>query len=216
MSLVSAVEGMRVGGGSPPALRQRDRQRLETRRRIFEAAIAEIRRVGFANAQVARIAEAAGVAHGTFFFHFPTKDHVLLEMQDQGERRVVERLRGTHHRSRSVAGFLMQVVDAILAEEVISGTELMRELLGVHARQPGILGAPSTPLAAALVQFFAEAARQGEIRADLKPEELTGMFSAMIFGLLLRGTVETPRWRRPLLKRAIDLFARGITTRTRE
>jgi AcrR family transcriptional regulator len=33
---------------------------------------------------------AAGVAHGTFFFHFPTKEHVLLEL----EHREIERRLG--------------------------------------------------------------------------------------------------------------------------
>ncbi len=73
-----------------------------------------------------------------------------------------------------------------------------------------------TPLALALSDFFAEAARRGEIRGDLKPEELTGVFSAMMFGLLLRNVVETPRWRRPTLKRAVELFARGIAAEPRE
>jgi AcrR family transcriptional regulator len=59
-------------------LRRRDLQRLATHKRLFEAAIGEFQRVGFAKAQAAQIAANAGVAHGTFFFHFPTKDHVLL------------------------------------------------------------------------------------------------------------------------------------------
>ncbi len=151
-------------GAPPVALRRRDRQRLETHRRIFEAAIAEFKRVGFANAQVGRIAAAAGVAHGTFFFHFPTKDHVLLEMQDHGERRIVDRVRATRQKSRSVAGFLMQIIDSVLGEEVFVGTELMRELLGVHVRNPGTLGAPSTPLALALSDFFAEKLFGGALR----------------------------------------------------
>ncbi len=199
-----------MGGGPPLALRRRDRQRLETHQRLFEAAIAEFKRAGFANAQVAKIAAAAGVAHGTFFFHFPTKDHVLLEMQEQAERSIVERVRTTRPKPRSLVGFLMQVVDAMLAEEEAFGTDLMRELLGVHVRRPGTLGAVSTPLAAMLHERFAVGAKHGDIRSELRPEELTGVFSAIVFGLLLRGVVESPRWRRPLLRRAIDLFARGI------
>jgi hypothetical protein len=132
-------------------------------------------------------------------------------MQAEGERRVVERLQAGRQRPRPVVGFLMKIIDAIVREEVFVGTDLMRELLGVHVRQPGTLGALTTPLTMALTSFFADAIRRGEIRADLKPEELTGTFSAMMFGLLLRNIVEDPRFRRPVLKRAIELFARGVS-----
>ncbi len=54
-------------------IRRRDRQRLETRARVYEAAVDEFRREGFARAQVDRIVAAAGVARGTFYFHFPSK-----------------------------------------------------------------------------------------------------------------------------------------------
>ncbi len=59
----------------------REARRLQTRERILGAAIAEFKRSGMAGADVGAIVTAAGVAHGTFFFHFPTKEHVLLELE---------------------------------------------------------------------------------------------------------------------------------------
>ena len=41
----------------------------------------EFRRVGVERASIGRIAETAGVSRPSFYFHFPTKDHVLLELQ---------------------------------------------------------------------------------------------------------------------------------------
>ena len=38
-----------------------------------------------AEADVGAIVAAAGVAHGTFYFHFPTKEHVLFELERQAE-----------------------------------------------------------------------------------------------------------------------------------
>ena len=46
-------------------------------------AVDEFRREGFARAQVDRIVAAAGVARGTVYFHFPSKEHVLLELQQK-------------------------------------------------------------------------------------------------------------------------------------
>jgi AcrR family transcriptional regulator len=65
----------------------REAKRLQTRERLMGAAIAEFKPTGIAAADVSAIVTAAGVAHGTFFFHFPTKEHVLLELEHREEQR---------------------------------------------------------------------------------------------------------------------------------
>ena len=45
---------------------------------------------GMAGADVSAIVAAAGVAHGTFFFHFPSKEHVLLELESREEARLAD------------------------------------------------------------------------------------------------------------------------------
>ena len=59
----------------------RDQQRQDTFARVFDAALQEFHRVGVEKARVSDICHAARVAKGTFFFHFATKDDVLLERQ---------------------------------------------------------------------------------------------------------------------------------------
>ena len=189
------------------APRRRERQRLETRNRLFEAALAEFRRAGFAGAQVTRIAEAAGVAHGTFFFHFPTKEHVLLELQRRAEVRIADRLRTLRRKPTPVKAFLQQVIDAIRAEELSAGPDLLREILALHVRRTD-LNVP-TPIPEALTEYFVEAGRRGEVRTDLTAAQLTGIFLASIFGSLL-GSVESPSDRRPQLQGVIDVFLRGM------
>ena len=70
----------------------REAQRLQTRARVFDAALAEIGRSGLAGADVAAIAAAAGVVRGTFYFHFPTKEHVLVELERAEEAKIVAKL----------------------------------------------------------------------------------------------------------------------------
>src|SRR3954451_20742222 len=70
----------------------RDAKRLQTRERLMGAAIAEFKRSGMTDADVSAIVTAAGVAHGTFFFHFPTKEHVLLELELREEERIAKQL----------------------------------------------------------------------------------------------------------------------------
>ena len=66
----------------------------ETRARLFDAALTEIGRSGLAGADVSAIASAAGVVRGTFYFHFPTKEHVLVELERNEEVKIVEELDG--------------------------------------------------------------------------------------------------------------------------
>ncbi len=73
---------------------------METRARLFDAALAEIGRSGLAGADVSAIASAAGVVRGTFYFHFPTKEHVLVELERAEEVKIVEELDGAHDRER--------------------------------------------------------------------------------------------------------------------
>src|SRR5437016_9738185 len=80
------------GNAAIAAYPHRTRQRLETRDRIFAAALAEFRRVGVAAAEIEDIVRAADVARGTFYLHFPTKDHVLMELLRRQQRDLGERL----------------------------------------------------------------------------------------------------------------------------
>lgn len=51
-----------------------------TRQRLFAAAVQLFTRTGYHATTVEAIARKAGVAKGTFFVHFPTKDAVVLEL----------------------------------------------------------------------------------------------------------------------------------------
>src|SRR6266700_3604353 len=70
----------------------REAQRRQTRRSLYAVAVAEFKRTGMAAADVGVIAKEAGVARGTFYFHFPTKEHVLAELERREEARIAARL----------------------------------------------------------------------------------------------------------------------------
>lgn len=192
-------------------LSRRDQQREETRNRLFEAALAEFRRVGFTEAQIDDIVRAAGVARGTFYFHFPTKEHVLVELQRRGQESIVERLARLRRRPLAVKSFLQQLIDAVIAESVSGGQpSLEREIFALFARQPMALQGQDFPLLEAVMQFFREAQERGEVRGDLTPWELTTIFLTSMFGVLLSQAEPLGPELRPALKRVIDVFVRGV------
>ena len=192
-------------------LNRRDQQREETRSRIFDAAIAEFQRVGFADAQIDDIVRAAGVARGTFYFHFPTKEHVLFELQRRGQESIVERLATLRRRPLAVKSFLQQLIDAVIAESMSGGqASLQREIFALFARQPMALERQEYPLLEAVMQFFREAQERGEVRGDLMPSELTMIFLTSMFGALLSQPDPLGPELRPSLKRMVDVFVRGV------
>ena len=59
---------------------KREAGKLARRDRMYEAAVTLFREQGYENTTVDQITRRAGVAKGTFFNYFPTKDAVLRYM----------------------------------------------------------------------------------------------------------------------------------------
>jgi len=185
----------------------RTRQRLETRDRIFAAALAEFRRVGVAAAEIEDIVRAADVARGTFYLHFPTKDHVLMELLRRQQRELGERLGKS--RTPSLRAFLGRTVD-VMVDNAAREPGLYHELFAVIARHANEMRSEASWLVEALMERFAAAQKRGEVRRDLTPLELTNVFLPGVYGLL-QMKLDAPRAElRQALRRVVDVFVRGV------
>src|SRR5262245_42054572 len=110
----------------------REVRRLQTRQRILGAAIAEFKRTGMAGADVGAIVASAGVAHGTFFFHFPTKEHVVLELEAREESRIAAELTRFLRKPRDMAATLNEVTALVISVEERLGNLLFKDVLALH------------------------------------------------------------------------------------
>src|SRR5437588_10320626 len=61
---------------------RRQRRSADIRERLFRAALALFAKKGFAETTVEDITNAADLGKGTFFNHFPSKDHILIAFSD--------------------------------------------------------------------------------------------------------------------------------------
>lgn len=113
----------------------REAQRLQTHERLLGAAIAEFKRSGLAAADVGTIVAAAGVAHGTFYFHFPTKEHVLLELEHREGERLARQLARFGGKNRDLESTLREAVRLVLSLEQRLGAVLFKEFLALHFSQ---------------------------------------------------------------------------------
>lgn len=182
----------------------RERKRDLTRARLFEEALAEFRSVGFDRASISRIAQRAGVSRPSFYFHFPTKEHVLLELQWNLELGIVERLKSCDSLRDTLHEFVEGMIDA---EESAGGSDLFGDMLRLYVRRPeGLpLDDQPFPLVVELSHRFAAGAKNGELRAGLEPARATDLFLTSVFGFLT-GTAGSPESRRADLRTLIALY----------
>jgi AcrR family transcriptional regulator len=166
----------------------RELRRLQTRERILGAAIAEFTSSGMANADIGAIVNAAGVAHGTFFFHFPSKEHVLLELEAREEARMASEfaryLSGTH----DLASTLDHVVHLITGLERRLGPSLFKEFLALHfsPTRPSADEWTDHPLVVLLVREIERLRDDGKV-----PPEVDALHSATFFLLGIYGALTT-------------------------
>ncbi|MBW1886307.1 MAG: TetR/AcrR family transcriptional regulator [Deltaproteobacteria bacterium] len=167
-----------------PALTPSTRERAgdATRARLFEAAVEEFRRVGFDAASVAPIARSAGVSRSNFYFHFPTKEQVLVELRYALELGIADRLK----RCRSLREAFDALVDGLLeAEAIVASPELFRDMLVLSTRRP--MGAPFDtevfPTLVELTRHFEEGAVRGELRPGIDPQRAPLLCLASVHGV---------------------------------
>jgi AcrR family transcriptional regulator len=110
----------------------RKAQRLRTRARVLDAAIVEFQRAGSNSADINAIVEAAGVSRSTFYFHFPTKEHVLLDLIRRDEAHLAEELSRFLDSPHELRAVLEQIVARVLALERQWGGKLFRDVIGLY------------------------------------------------------------------------------------
>ncbi len=190
-----------------PAYPSRTRHRLETRDKVFEAALAEFRASGVANAQIENIVRRAGVARGTFYLHFPTKDHVLIELLRRNQAELAARLRA--FRTTSMQAFLRRLVDSVADDARSEDASLWHELFSVLGRHAAALRSEANPLVETMTAFFATAQERGDVRRDISAFDLASAFLPSVLGLLQMRLGDDSTELRHALHRVVDVFVRG-------
>lgn len=165
---------------------RRDQQREETRRKLYETALASFRARGVGATSIEEIAAAAGVSRGTFYFHYPTKEDVLLQLLQESQQGMAEQLDELPD-AATLPEVLDQVADLLAAQwrddasllasiGMVALTRATTDLANLDAIHP---------VHGALSPRFAAAATRGEIGDLIPPELLTQFFLANLFGAAL-------------------------------
>jgi len=164
-------------------------------------------------ADVGAIVAAAGVAHGTFFFHFPTKGHVLLELESREEMRIATEFTqflGTPH---DLEAALTEVVRLVLGIEQRLGGTLFKELLALHfsPSRPQRDEWTDHPVIVLLVREIERARSAGGVHPEVDAFYSATFFLLGIYGVLT--TTHDPRARDTMLTELVASAIRGLEIR---
>lgn len=165
----------------------REAKRLQTRERLMGAAISEFKRAGMADADVGAIVTAAGVAHGTFFFHFPTKEHVLLELEEREEERIAKQYTQFLKKPHSLEDGLREAMRLVVGLERRLGGVLFKDFLALHFSQtrPPASDSQEHPVISGVAREIELAQQRGEVAADVNPWNSAVFFLLGFYALLI-------------------------------
>ena len=165
----------------------REQQRRRTRARVLDAAILEFQRSGAGSADINAIAETAGVSRSTFYFHFPTKDHVLLELIRRDESRLGEELSRFLDSPHHLREVLEEIISMVLELEKQWGAGLFRDVIGLYFT-PTTLGEEQWSQHPTYVLLAAEIERarhRGELYDDVDSLQSAAFFLVGLHALLM-------------------------------
>ena len=193
---------------------KREQGKVERKERLYEAALNLFRGQGYDMTTVDQITRQAGLAKGTFFNYFPTKDAVLRYMGTREVGRLGAATLSINGTSSSVGKLkrLMGALAASLERDRDLVCLIFREGVTVSELMAGDAGGFSLqPMATLLIR---QAQRQNEINPNLDPDTLAAALDALYLQQLIRWCESDKPY--PLAERLTgiaDLLLSGITVR---
>lgn len=163
---------------SEESVNKREEQKLATRRLIIRTAKEEFIEKGFLQTKTAAIAKRAGIAHGTLFSHFASKEELIVEVFSGELMKMNNELHSCLDRADRLEELLESYLDYLAGEEQFFSTinkelphyedSLRRE---IFFRESGIRG------------YFYKAIEKGIEAGEYKEVDLT-MCLTFLFGTI--------------------------------
>ncbi|WP_053232371.1 TetR/AcrR family transcriptional regulator [Sandaracinus amylolyticus] len=187
----------------------RDEQRERTRRRVYECALDVFRRDGVAPCRIDDITAAAGVSRGSFYFHFPTKEHVLLERMRETEDTICDAIDALPADAHVDA--VLAVLNQKLAEIWEPDPQLLPDVTGAALRLAAttMSDQEATRMRSVLAQRFRAGVERGEIVARVPPDILSDLYLGHVLAALLAWYGNRGLALSAMLSAVSDLFWNG-------
>ncbi len=189
-----------------------------TRARLIEATRAVVRELGYAHASTRAIAQAAGVAEGTIYRHFPDKASLFLATVMESHAPVIAWVASLPERAGAgtveenladAAVRLASLRDQVLPLELAFAAD--PELAVQRQRVMAAAGSslpPGPPEAVAA--YLAAEQRLGRVRSDVDPREAASLLLGILFALGTMSAAGAEDLTNDRVVSAVRLMVRGI------
>ena len=144
----------------------------DKRERILDAAVRVFAKKGFHATRVSEVAKAAGVADGTIYLYFKSKDELLVKLFEDRVEKLLAYMKEELPKTESAAGKMRLVIELQLG--LLEGERDLAEVITVIIRQSSqLLKEFAAPKFAAYLdaigKVVAEGQAAGEFRTDIAP-----------------------------------------------
>jgi TetR/AcrR family fatty acid metabolism transcriptional regulator len=155
----------------------------DKRERILNAAVRVLAKKGFHSTRISEVAKAAGVADGTIYLYFKSKDALLVSLFEDRVARLLAFLEADLPRLGSASDKLRRIIELQLG--LLEGERDLAEVLTVILRQSTKLmkkyAAPKfNAYLDSIARVVADGQTTGELRSDVSPHVVArSMFGAL-------------------------------------
>lgn len=161
--------------------------REKTRKRLLEAAALEFARAGLERANINEISVAAGLAKGTVYNYFDSKEDLFLGVIKEATERAAAGARAAPPEASARERLRMTLVSDVkwVSEHEPFAQVLIREALGADPRLHPRIVAAAAPFLGKVEDILRDGVERGEIRRDIPVERLALVFTGLGEFLLL-------------------------------
>jgi len=217
--------GKTAAPSSASAQKREDREAAKQRRsrdkrdRILRAAVKVFAKNGFYATRVSEVAKAAGVADGTIYLYFDSKDDLLVSLFEDRVSKLLAFMSETLPKLSSAPERLRAVIDMQLG--LLEGERDLAEVVTVIIRQSTrLMKEFAAPKFLAYLDAIAKIVQEGQAAGDFRPDVSPHIAARAVFGALdgITLTWALGRAEQGALGRAAtqvaDIFLRGLALRT--
>lgn len=169
---------------------KRNAQAIETRAKIFDAAVELMNKKGYDSITIEEISDKAGVSVGSFYHHFKAKYDILAEVYKRGDeyfkQTVVPNLKDP-----TAVGRILEFFDHYVTHMETSGMDLVSQL---YSFKNTIFLKKNRPMLLMLKGIIAEGQASGELSDDLRAEDIAEYLFVGARGIVFHWCLYRNKW----------------------
>ncbi|MGP8319973.1 MAG: TetR/AcrR family transcriptional regulator [Methanosarcinaceae archaeon] len=169
----------------------RENKKIETKNKIFEVAGKLFKEKGFENTTVDEITKKAGIAKGTFFNYFSTKESLLLYFGEQKEKLIYDLIENDMKKPIHIRNKIKKIL-VFIAESCEKDKELTKLLIFESTKymvrscsEPDKCNNKYHRLTKTLYDLIDESVQNGEIKGSIDIKKTAEIISAVHFHSLV-------------------------------